>query len=67
MFNQEIYQCRIMTKRLIRLVYNLKVKHWIIILVTVTFLLEYFGIFRMLCEKSYEREFSYPLEGDISR
>ena len=55
------------TEKVIRSLKKLKVKHWVLIIIVSGFLLEYFGVFRQLNERSYEKEFSYPIEGDISR
>lgn len=50
-----------------RILKKLKVKHWILILVTLFSLCEFFGVFRMLKEESFVADFSYPLKGDIFR
>jgi beta-1,3-galactosyltransferase / beta-1,3-N-acetylglucosaminyltransferase len=46
---------------------RLKVKHYILLAIFSVILAEYFGIFRHLKEKDFDKEFSYPLNGDVTR
>jgi len=45
---------------------RLKVKHYILLAILSVILAEYFGLFRHLKEKDLAKEFSYPLNGDVS-
>jgi len=53
--------------RVNRLISRLGWKHWLAILAVSVYLLDYFGIFLRLKSRSYRRDYSYPLEGNIHR
>jgi len=56
-----------LSHRVNRIISRLGWKHWLAILAVSVYLLDYFGIFLRLKSRSYRRDYSYPLEGNIHR
>lgn len=44
---------------------KIKTKYWIVIVVIVIILCEYFGVFKFFQQSSYKSDFSYPYAGDV--